>query len=72
MTELMVCLTLLNIGMTSMNPMMYNDKVTKIEHIMNAPLYCLAVPNMSQESFSVCNENNLKEVLKHYSVEYNA
>lgn len=72
MTELLVALTLLNIGMSSYNPNMYNDKVTKIEHIINIPLPCLAVPNMSMDNFSICNESNLKAILNHYRVEYNA
>lgn len=63
MIDLIIYLTLLQIGMNCDKVEDYNKKIVKIENIMNKSLPCRATPYAMKNQ---CNDVNLNAILRNY------
>lgn len=66
MTNLIICLIWLNIGISSNNTTTYNRALDEIYRIIKEPLPCRTYDGEPMKYVSVCHIDNLNTVLKHY------
>ena len=80
MVNLILCMTLLNIGISSQSPMIYNIKVDQIEQIINNDLSgdtmgeYVVMPcrlkggGIPIDEVTACNNANLNTIMRHYKL----
>lgn len=66
MYNLVLCLTLLNIAISSNSATTYNKYINQISRIINEPMPCQAYNGML---LYPCNKENFETILKHYKME---